>query len=238
MRNKILFLLLFLFLTPFVANFFNPKIGEFVRTKLNINSEAEINSYYKRLVTVHQRMDGNIDNGSIIFLGDSLTQSLNVTAISQNAVNYGIGSDTTYGLLNRLSNYKSINQADAIVLSIGINDFIYNRSPDLIIDNYKKIFDYIPEDKNIYLNSLFPVSLTYTKNNSKVSIEKIKKLNNELARVCSLKPKCKYLNNYDYFSDKSGYLNKKYDVGDGIHINTKGYDLWINILKSNLNKIN
>ena len=98
------------------------------------------------MVVVHQRMDGNIREDSIFF-GDSITQSLNVNSVTDRGVNYGIGGDTSLGLLNRLEYYNSLKKADKILVAIGINDFIFNRTSKEIIGNYAKIFELLPKDK-------------------------------------------------------------------------------------------
>ncbi|MGX5320411.1 GDSL-type esterase/lipase family protein, partial [Acinetobacter baumannii] len=53
----LIFLSMFLLL---LANFFNPNISSWVKYKLNISTNSELNPYYKKMVVVHQRMDGSI----------------------------------------------------------------------------------------------------------------------------------------------------------------------------------
>ncbi len=57
---------------------------------------------------------------SVVFVGDSLTQSLYVDAVARPSVNYGIGGDTTVGVLGRLPEYRSILCASAVVMAIGV----------------------------------------------------------------------------------------------------------------------
>lgn len=84
---------------------------------------SELTPHYHRMLEYHKRMDGNVLTGSVIFFGDSITQGLCVSAVASHSVNYGIGSDTTFGVLERLKYYRSINRADVVVISIGVNDF-------------------------------------------------------------------------------------------------------------------
>ena len=67
--------------------------------------------------------------------------------MTDRGVNYGIGGDTSLGLLNRLEYYNSLKKADKILVAIGINDFIFNRTSKEIIGNYAKIFELLPKDK-------------------------------------------------------------------------------------------
>ncbi|MDR8315210.1 GDSL family lipase, partial [Acinetobacter baumannii] len=44
-----------------------------------------------------------------------------------------------------------------------------------------------------------------------------------------------FINSYGLFADSAGFLKKSYDTGDGIHLNTEGYNLLIKILKVKIN---
>ena len=44
-------------------------------------------NHYNEMLAYHKRMDGNIPENAVIFIGDSLTQSLAVAAISPLSVN-------------------------------------------------------------------------------------------------------------------------------------------------------
>ena len=61
-------------------------------------------SRYAKILAYHKRIDSNIPDDAVIFIGDSITEGLAVSSISPVSVNYGIGSDTTLGVLQRLSN--------------------------------------------------------------------------------------------------------------------------------------
>ena len=56
-----------------------------------------------------------------MFLGDSHVQGLAVSSITPNAVNLGIGGNTTVGLIQRLQNLKSLQLARTVVIAIGYN---------------------------------------------------------------------------------------------------------------------
>ena len=95
----------------------------------------------------HKRMDGNIPDDSTIFIGDSLTQSLAVSAISPRSVNYGIGNDTLIGVLKRIGEYKSIYRSSMIVIAVGINDLKIGKNIEEILYNYEAIIKKIPHKK-------------------------------------------------------------------------------------------
>ena len=230
--KKIIFGLFVLLLNVvLILNFFDPRIAEYIKVKLKIN--PEITLYSKGLNTIYERMDGSVEKGSTIFLGDSITQALNVAAITDKSINYGISGDTTYGLLNRMDKYNSLNTANKIVIAIGINDLRY-RNKEEIIKNFNLILDKLPQNTPILINSILPVSGTFIDKNKDYSVKKIEEINSELLGLCGKKPSCNYMDNFKLFVDKNGFLKKEYDIGDGIHLNTKGNQVLIHVLRENI----
>jgi len=90
----------------------------------------ELTPHYHQMVTFHSHMDGNVPDDSVIFIGDSLTQGLCVSAVACPSVNYGIGNDTTLGVLQRISQYESIQRAKVVVIAIGINDWRFQTAKE------------------------------------------------------------------------------------------------------------
>ena len=56
-----------------------------VERKLGIHiatQSPEITEHFHRMLRYHKRMDGNVPEGSVIFIGDSITQGLCVSAMN------------------------------------------------------------------------------------------------------------------------------------------------------------
>ena len=201
---------------------------EKVGYKLGVSTAPELSSYYDRITTSHFRMDGNVPDGATIFIGDSITQGLAASAIAKLSVNYGIGGDTTLGVLNRVRKYESLTRANAIVLAIGVND-LGRRSYEQIIANYKDILDSLPKNVPVVVCAILPVDeRVQAVNFENKRITRVNKLLNELVRE------------YDNvaFSDAGSLLrgsdnNLKSDfhVGDGVHLSSDGYQVWIQELR-------
>jgi len=200
-------------------------------TRLVSVQEKELTTHYHTMVHFHQRIDRNLDHNRIIFIGDSLIQGLAVSAITESGVNFGIGNDTTKGVLQRLSKYDSINWANAIVLSIGLNDFKY-RKIDQAIENYRTILDGISSTKPIIISAILPVDESVQPHFNNTAI---KVFNHQLAEITKEYSNVSYLDVGRHLSTAGGLL-KKYHIGDGIHLNQAGNRLWIEQLKKCLNK--
>jgi lysophospholipase L1-like esterase len=198
-----------------------------VKMKLGFRVEQpELSNFYYHMVGYHKRVDGNVPDGAVLCIGDSFIQSLAVTAVSPFAVNYGIGSDTTVGVLERLHVYQSIKRASKIIIAIGGND-LTRRDLDDIIVNYKKILDFMPEHTEIFVNTMHPVDETCHHSEGRTN-ERIARLNSKLNVLCKNYSNVTCFEIADQLQDKmSGNLLARYHVGDGLHLSQAGYQIWI-----------
>ncbi|MGB1309947.1 MAG: GDSL-type esterase/lipase family protein [Leucothrix sp.] len=195
----------------------------------------EITTLYEDMLGSHQQLDGSVKPGSVIFLGDSLTQGLNVAAVANNAINYGIGMDSSVGLLRRIPSYPSLKQASTVVIAIGINDLLRaKRSPKAIIKNYHAILNHLStlasNKRTIIVQAVFPVDeqLGLTGLN-----KQIVQLNQQL-QTLAIQRGYPFINLYDQFTNHAGQLKPSLHIGDGIHLNNNGYRLWIRALKQEI----
>lgn len=205
---------------------------ERVGVRLGLYQQPEISSYYNTITTYHKRMDGSIPEGATLFIGDSITQSLATSAVSDLSVNYGIGADTTIGVLNRLPLYKSISTAKAVVIAIGVNDLKRRDNSD-IVGNFKKVLDFIPRDKTIVVSAILPVDERVEAVNA--SNDRIIKLNLEIRELAKYYKNVAFVNSRDLLQESDGNLKKEFHIGDGVHLSMSGYQVWINQLRNALN---
>jgi lysophospholipase L1-like esterase len=190
----------------------------------------EFSEYYNVMLTYQISCDKKVPIKSIIFYGDSIIQGLCVNAISCKGVNFGIAGDTTYGLRQRINKYQSIISADAVVISIGINDIIKNKPKEIIIDNYKKILNNIPENIPVIINAILPID----EQNRKKLNSTIKNINSELYKLSKTSEKYFFNDASDKLINYRGNLSSVYHVGDGLHLNKKGYEILITSLEDTL----
>jgi len=186
-------------------------------------------NYYNRLVEYHLRMDSSIPDGATIFIGDSITQSLATSAVSDLSVNYGIGSDTTVGVLKRLTLYESINIAKAVVLAIGIND-LKQSDNDEVLGNYKKILNLLSKKQFIIVSAIMPVDERVV-HTASVTNERIDEINSEIGLLVDTYENVYFVNSGILLKNRDGNLKAEFHVGDGVHINAAGYQVWIRLLR-------
>ena len=168
-------------------------------------------SFYRRMVASHVRQDALVPENSVYFLGDSHIQGLYTGGIG---INYGIGSDTTEGLIARIPKYVSMQKAAKAFIEIGCND---GESDGVkLAENILKVVDALPLTHGIYLISLLPSAGRHSKwNSTKQTANKIL-MDDKSNRFA-------FIDIYQILSDDNGDLKSCYDSGDGVHLNGEGY---------------
>ncbi len=212
-----------------------PDVVDRIRARAGLVSqdEVELTPFHHRIVRYHRRISGNVLPGSVHFIGDSFIQGLCVSCITHPAVNFGIGGDTSYGVLRRLPQYPSIQSAAAVVLAFGFND-LWFRSDEEILDNYRQVLQALPPQLPVIVTALFPVDDQAEPALAGMN-QRIAGLNPQLAKLCAERPYCVFVDIGDQLRDQSGRLAARYHDGDGLHLNSAGNALWIAALRPLLN---
>lgn len=202
-----------------------------VEYKLGITAyQNEITDDFRRMLKYHLRMDGNVLNNSVVFIGDSITQGLAVTAVASPSINYGISCDTSFGVLKRIRKYKSIENASAVVIAIGINDMKY-RSNEKILRNLEAIANNVPAHVPVVFSAVLPIDKDVLKDRHGRSQDRIRDLNSKLKNFTKASGRLFFADASSQLVDREGNLAKQFHEGDGIHLNSRGNAIWIDSLK-------
>lgn len=168
---------------------------------------------------------------TVVFLGDSITAGGKwQTYFPQVKVfNLGIVGDRAEGVLDRL--YKVVEKKPSkIFLMIGINNAPSKRTHMKILRYYgwivQRLVKDLPESK-IYIQSILPVNRTM-KYKGRVFNKDVIDLNRDIAELAR-ENSYEYIDLYKFFVTVDG-LNKDYSY-DGLHLNSKGYSLWVDKIK-------
>ncbi|MBF4471411.1 GDSL-type esterase/lipase family protein [Flavobacterium sp. HJJ] len=164
----------------------------------------------------------------IVFAGNSITsqgrnwgERLNNKAIK----NRGIAGDVTDGLIARLGEINYI-KPTAVFIEIGINDLLNDtlspeRTAKNIIQITKIIHQQNPKTK-IFVQTIFPTN--------KVNQAARIKLTNDIIRKHKRKGVFTLIETHILFAGKDDLMQKELST-DGIHLNEKGYQIWVDCLK-------
>ena len=178
-----------------------------------------------------------MEKGSIIFLGDSITEYGQWGELTNHpkVKNRGIAGDTTWGLLRRLKTITDTNPS-IIFLMIGVNDFLFTDEKE-IVQNYTEIIQRIKKESpatQLIIQSVLPVNAEVKK--TIFSNEAILSLNKSIHALAQNNDLV-YLNIHQKLLDEHGQLAEKY-TNDGVHINGAAYTVWKTTIQPFLNKSN
>ncbi|NVK86845.1 MAG: hypothetical protein HWE13_01900 [Gammaproteobacteria bacterium] len=192
----------------------------------------ELTDYYHKQFAQHLVEQTQIAPNALVLLGDSLTEDLAEQDFFTHVVNYGIRQDTTYGLYLRVQQYERVQDARAIALLIGINDFWRGRDNKNIVENIVKIIDLLPQDTPVVVFGLLPVD---ERKGWQGWNQRIKQVNASIE--VQLKGRGVVFDNLGAeLIDQSGNLAPQYHVGDGVHLTSAAYKIWAQRLLQALNQ--
>jgi len=191
--------------------------------------------HYSTMVGYHMRADGNGPDDGTVFLGDSHIQGLCVACVADRPINLGIGGDTTVGLMERMGRYRALATAKAAVLQIGFNDLPL-RGDGEIVASYSQLLKGFSAELPVVVSALLPIDEALV-DIDRISVARIAALNQKIEPLCRARPGCVFVDMHADLVDASGRLKPGFHVGDGIHLSTDGYGLWIQALKAGLSTV-
>lgn len=204
---------------------FKPQIMDGIANRFGPNVVPAMYRHYLAAVESQAWVSQQMATGSVVLLGDSLVENLWVGAISSRAVNFGIGGDTTVGLLQRLPRL-SLKKASLIILGIGINDLPKFRD-DEILDRFRSILDKL-EVRPLIVSAILPVDENLF---GPFSNSRIRKLNQQLKTLCQERSGILFLDIGPLLSGYTSGLSSAFHVGDGLHLNSTGSAIWCGELR-------
>ncbi len=194
---------------------------------------SELTPFYHEMVAYHMYADSSITEESTLFIGDSIVQGACVVCVVPNAVNLGIGRDTTKGVIERLRKYTSLHIVNAVVVAVGIND-LARRNRIEQIDNYAHILNLIPKTTRVVIVGILPLDAKVAGKGNDIN-QRIKQLNDAIKLMCLDRVRCVYVDMTDLLIEGHKWgLSPEYHVGDGVHLNKDGYVIWISNIKQAL----
>lgn len=195
--------------------------------------QSEITTYYHNLVSYHGRSVEIVPAEAAIFIGNSITQGLAVSAVYPLSVNYGIGGDTTVGVLNRLPVYMpALKRAKYIVLAIGLNDSYY-RNVDEAIANYTEILETLPKDRPVVVSAILPIDAEADINRLSERVAWRREFNNKLELLADEHELVTFVDSTAVLdTNNDERLDASLYDGDGVHLNVEGNRIWAQSLRN------
>ena len=172
------------------------------------------------------------DQGSVVFLGDSITQGWGEDFKGEFAgmklANRGIGGDTSRGMLIRLQEDVLALNPSAVVLLLGTNDIEIGLDPSATGRNFEEILSALKEHNAampVVLCRMFPSSAE--KKRPREAIEAVNALFDTAVKGDS---QVTVLDTWTLFANAEGDADPQW-FKDLLHLNPEGYQRWAAALK-------
>lgn len=178
------------------------------------------------------------------FIGDSLTQGLQLYDILDTNVvaNKGINLQTIYNSdkIRVAEGYTSVFaeleriQPKKIYILLGTNDIAWRSEGDFV-RLYGELIDNLRADHSdaeLYIQSMFPVTSTYSNTDNGIDNQKLMTYNGLLMNLAAEKG-CHYLDIHSALANENGTLPNEASP-DGYHLNASHYKIWFNYLKNHV----
>jgi lysophospholipase L1-like esterase len=190
--------------------------------------------HYQELVTKYNRE--SIRKNRIVFLGNSITEFADWRKLLNDStvINRGIAADNTFGVLDRLEDVI-VRKPVKVFLEIGINDIGQNIPLAIIRDNVIKIvnrFHQYSPSTNVYVTSILPINENAKKEYPELYHNDLIVQVNQMIEKESTTNKFTFINVNTALRSPNGTLSLEFANSDGVHLNEKGYSVWIKLLKA------
>jgi lysophospholipase L1-like esterase len=160
---------------------------------------------------------------NLVFIGDSLTEWFDWQRRfpEHRVTNLGRSGEPIEGLLDRRDRIREqIDNPDYIFLMTGINNITLEQYD--ITGPYREIVRNLTtwyKKATVVVQSILPVALEWISNNT------IKETNRHFEQIAR-EYGAEYLDIHSLFVDSKGNPKSEYLQDDGVHLSSKGYDMW------------
>lgn len=123
---------------------------------------------------------------------------------------------------------------DYMLITLGAENGARYCTEEQFKSYYVKLIVAIKEaspNTKIMLNSIFPISFKYEFTTQGISNNKIDKANGWIIEIAE-EQNVRYLDSASALKNKQGYLDKKFDSGDGIHLSAEGYSVFFEYIRN------
>lgn len=216
-----------------VGLIWSPELYSKISYRVN-NGLNKIKIDYNRaaVATMLRKQVANADGNTVLFIGDSLVQGLNTSRFDTNVLNLGIGHDQIHHVEARLKSYPNSHKTKALIISVGIND-LYHEDLKKAQQRYIELFTYLKRYPQVLIHGILPVDPA--------------KLGQQITRDIVefndfLQDQVSTMANVDYIAPPPGLslgansLAPIYHVGDGLHLNSQGNEVWLQYLAGRINE--
>lgn len=204
-------------------------------------------AYYQVLITKKSQDYARLNRQcltypELIFLGDSITEWFPIEGLltpQKSWVNRGIAAASSQDLIDHLDSLVFGQSVTDVVLLIGTNDLVYQRSTAEIATNVQTLIEAIKADQplaTVHLLEVLPVNeaSAFTKTVRNRRNQEIKGLNQAYQTLTEQNWGVDLVPTYQAFCNSEGQLAQELTT-DGLHLSPLGYQVLADCIKQTLN---
>jgi lysophospholipase L1-like esterase len=206
------------------------------RLGIHFGNEFSLDSRaFRSAYSLQQRIDQAMRKSPVIFLGDSITEGLPPLQDLPRSLNLGFGGSTTLSTAAMIGGYRHFDQVAVVVLNVGANDLCDEHASSQEFERrLRRLSAALPARIRIVWSSILPVDPNSPRAVCAVQPNTIRQANSIIAGVCKERESCIYSDGFSKLADARGYLAPQFHVGDGVHLNPRGYEVWSDQLRRDL----
>ncbi|MGB7373785.1 GDSL-type esterase/lipase family protein [Pontixanthobacter sp.] len=184
---------------------------------------AEPTAYVAERHRYIEWLDRHAEAGAVALVGASHLEAMDGSLLGRPVLKYAAGGDSLRQTGQRIMTYPNLDKASAIILWAGFNDTAHRKPPEIIAD-LPMVLGRLPANVPVITLALAPTSVAQKKTD-------IAAINTGYARQCAAVPRCIFVDTARALAGPDGGLARKYDRGDGIHLNQAGYRALAQLIK-------
>jgi lysophospholipase L1-like esterase len=182
-------------------------------------------------ILAQAEQDARLPPASVILLGDSIIAELNPQEVADDAVNFGLGGDTTNTLYRRLAVLHSIVRSRVVIVEVGVNDLKY-RAIGPIVSDYRKVLGRLAAVPRVVVMSVLPVDPAgqAARERPYLQNQTIETLNRGLHILCRQQMNCHFLDAWPAIAASQSNIFGS----DGWHLSDAGRHVLAGLMRNAL----
>ncbi|MCM4170577.1 G-D-S-L family lipolytic protein [Arenibacter sp. TNZ] len=193
-------------------------------------------AFQNEVMALQQKYDTLWDSSkqTIVFAGSStirMWKNLESMFPEHQIINSGFGGSQSSDLFHYYNELILRYNPKKVFIYEGDNDIASKKKTREIIDNTRKIIDKVRERNSMTQIVIIAAKPSISRWHLK---RKYKKLNRHFKKLCKKESTLEYANVWDVMMDDKK-VRQDIFLGDGLHMNSKGYDLWFSVIQPFMN---
>ena len=193
-------------------------------------------AFQNEVIALQQKYDSIWDSSkqTIVFAGSStirMWKNLEAMFPDHQIVNSGFGGSQSSDLYRYYNELISRYNPKKVFIYEGDNDISAKKKTREIMDNTRKIIDKIQQGDRMTQIVIIAAKPSIARWHLK---RKYKKLNRRFKKLCKKESTLEYANVWDIMMDDKK-VRQDIFLDDGLHMNSKGYELWFSVIEPYMN---